>query len=425
MMRRHADPSLVPEAPERLQALGVQRRLELLSMVGDRFLSLSDPLRQEAEVRIPEEARLPLSAIRPLLDRVAQGWTRGSLETLLAQDFPDPAMLDRFCPGPSGRLERVIPPRLLVQYASGNVPGTGATALIRGLLVGAPTLLKPGSGDRVLPELLVRGLHETAPGLAGTCALLPWRGGQGGEEERACLKAADMVVVYGGEEAAQAVRERLSPLTPLRVYGPRISGGIVLRGGLADDDQVLEHAADAIVAYEQRGCVSPQVIWVEEGGRQSPREWAEALGRALEVRQAAGSVDGSVDRRMMYEVALFDAAHDPARAVFGGPEQGWMVLFEPRATQLAPTCLGRTVRVHGFEQTSEIIDAIRPMAPYLQTMALEGEGPDRLALADRLACAGVTRITRFREQPWPPAWWKEDGEGPLRTLVRWAVVEGD
>lgn len=423
-MTHHVQPFLLPDALERLQALGVRRRLEILSMAGERFLSKSDPLRHEAEARIPAEARLSLAAVQTLLDRVAQGWTRQSLERLLAQDFSDPEMLDRFVPGPSGGSERAIAPRLLVQYASGNVPGTGATALIRGLLIGSPTLLKPGSGDRVLPELLARGLREAAPDLEGTFGLLPWRGGEGGQEEQACLKAAELVVVYGGEDAARSVRERLSPLTPLRVYGPRISGGVVLRDRTLDAE-VLEHAADAVAVYEQRGCVSPQVIWVEEGGGRSPREWAEALGQALEARRHAEVADGIVDRRMTYEEALFDAAHDPDRAVLGGPEQGWMVLFEPRATRLTPTCLGRTVRVHGFAQPAEIVSALRPMAPYLQTMALEGEGPDRLALANLLAGSGVTRITRFKDQPWPEAWWKEDGEGPLRTLVRWAVLEDD
>jgi hypothetical protein len=253
---------------------------------------------------------------------------------------------------------------------------------------------------------------------------LRWRGGEGGEEEQSCLKAADLVVVYGGETSARAIRKVLSPLTPLRVYGPRVSGGVIQRD-LVGDPEVVKAAAEAVVAYEQRGCVSPQVIWVEEGGARTPRAWAEALGVALESRRQSGSTATGVSQRMAYEEALFEAAHDPARAVLGGPEQGWMVLFSPKTTRLTPTCLGRTVRVHGFSQIAEVTRALLPMASYLQTMALEGTGAPRLPMAEALARCGVTRITRFRDQPWPPAWWKEDGDGPLRALVRWAVWEDD
>jgi hypothetical protein len=323
-------------------------------------------------------------------------------------------------------LHRAIPPRLLVQYASGNVPGTSATALVRALLVGAPTVLKPGHGDQALPDLLARSILDAEPRFEGTFLLAPWRGGEGGPAELACLQAADLMVIYGGLGAVEAVRGLLPPQTPLRIYGPRISGGVVLAPCSADP-AVIEAAADAVCAYEQRGCVSPQVIWVQESPGRGPfptsRAWAKALAEALERRRGALDPRLAVVHRTFYEEAVFAAAHDPTQAVYGGPDRGWMVQYTPNPSRMTPTCGGRTVRVHGFTDPAEVIAAMEPMASYLQTLAVEGDPPSTLAIADALARCGVTRITSFADQPWPPAWWREDGDEPLRTLVRWSVIE--
>lgn len=414
---------LIQHGPDKLEALGVGGRLQALDLAGRRFRDPHDPIRIEAEARVPEEAHLTPEATRPLLDALAAQWTSDALRVALEAEFPDLRVLDSFIPGPQGESLKAMPPRLLVQYGSGNVPGTSATALVRALLVGAPTVVKPGQGDRVLPELLGRALLEVEPSLQDTFLVGDWRGGQGGHVEERCLAAADRMVIYGGLEAVKAVRHLLPPLTPLDIYGPRISGAILLAQATSISAHV-EAAADAICAYEQRGCVSPQVFWVQESPDQSARAWAEALAEALERRPSASvTTTQVVAMRAEYEAARYAQALDPEEAVFGSPQQGWMVLYTPRCPQLTPTCLGRTVRVHGFSEASEVLVALKPMTPYLQTMAVEGDEPGRLALVRGLAQYGVTRVTSLKNQPWPPIWWKEDGTETLRSLVRWCVVE--
>jgi len=44
-------------------------------------------------------------------------------------------------------------------------------------------------------------------------------------------------------------------------------------------------------------------------------------------------------------------------------------------------------------------------------------------LANSLANFGLTRVTTFDRQPWPPAWWRHDGTEPLRALVDWVELE--
>lgn len=412
---------------EALRELGFRERLRLAARAGARFLDPGDPLRREALERLPGDAALPPAEAERVLDGMARDWTLERLSAAVRADFPDPDVLDGFRPGPRGDRVRVMPPRLLVQVCAGNVPGTGATALLRGLLVGAPTLLKPGTGDRVLPELVARALREEsgegAGSLARGFAVVGWEGGAGSDMERTALAAADRVAVYGGADAVEGVRALAGPLTPVVVYGPRISIGVVLADAAADDG-VVEAAAEAVAAYAQRGCVSPHLVWVEEGGGRAPEAWAESMAQALRRRAAgSGAGDAAVGMRALAEGAAYAAAAGRGDRVFGGPEAGWMVLWEPGARPFEPSCLGRTVRVRPLGTLDELPDRLEPARKVLQSAAVEGAEPRRTEVALLLGRTGITRITTFGRQPWPPAWWRHDGEGPLRALVNWVSLE--
>ena len=54
----------------------------------------------------------------------------------------------------------------VTHICAGSVPGVSISSAIRGLIVGSPVLLKPGSGDRVLPSALVDILDDAGEGLA-------------------------------------------------------------------------------------------------------------------------------------------------------------------------------------------------------------------------------------------------------------------
>jgi hypothetical protein len=129
----------------------------ILGRVGRRFLDPEDPLRREAEARIAVEAGYSEAMARTVTEGMARDWTEERLRTLVRADFPDPEVLDRFGPGPEGSRIRALGPDLAFHVGAGSVPGVTATSLIRSLLVKSPVLVKPGAGDRALPELFLRG----------------------------------------------------------------------------------------------------------------------------------------------------------------------------------------------------------------------------------------------------------------------------
>jgi hypothetical protein len=71
---------------------------------------------------------------------------------------------------------------------------------------------------------------------------------------------------------------------PVVAYHHRASVALVGRAALTNSTlpSTALDVARAVSMFDQRGCVSPQVVWVEEGGEVSPNAMAEAVAHALE-----------------------------------------------------------------------------------------------------------------------------------------------
>ena len=310
------------------------------------------------------------------------------------------------------------------------MPGVGATSLLRSLLVKTPVLLKPGLGDVVLSCLLARAVAEADETLAAALAVVYWPGGVGSALEEAALRAAEQVVAYGGPDVLAQLQQRVPAATPLLVYPHRMSMGAVGREALGTEAGALlvaEEAARAVAMFDQRGCVSPQVVWVEEGGSVTPRAWARALAKALAELERT-LPQGPPDPAIASRIHQLRGTAELRRA--SGTEDELITEDGARCTVLFdtdpgpfPPCLGRTVRVRPLSSLERLEHILPAFQPLLQTFAVAGGERTVDRIAESLVASGVTRITTFVDQPWPPPWWRHDGTGPLLSLVRWTGIE--
>lgn len=421
---------------DRLADLPASELAHLLGRVGRRFLEPGDPLRDRALQLLPSTAGISPAMARAVLDGMAADWTPERLEGLLRADLGRPEALDAFVPGAAGGRVRAFGPRLGVHLSAGTVPGVSVTSLIRGLLVKSPVLLKPGRGDVVLPVLFLRALAREAPEVAAAAAVVYWPGGATDAEDE-LLRQADLVVVYGSDATVESVRSRLRPTTRLVAYRHRVSLALVGREALGPE---MERAGDgdarppapralarAVALFDQRGCVSPHAVYVEEGGDATPRDFAEALARSLEALDRelpSGVVDPEEASRLqqLRGTTELRVAAGEGRELWHGGQSPWTVVYDPDPAFEA-SCLNRMVRVKPVGHAEELPDLLEPVARHLQTVAAEGLGERAEAVCGMLARIGVSRITPIEAAPWPPPWWHHDGAGALSALIRWADVE--
>jgi hypothetical protein len=212
-------------------------------------------------------------------------------------------------------------------------------------------------------------------------------------------------------------------------YHHRLSVGLVGREALTTEraPYVARMAARAVSMFDQRGCVSPHAIYIEEGGALDPGEWAALLASAMadiEVEIPAGYLaasDASAVHQTRGSAELREASGSGVR-VFRADESFWTVILEDEM-RFTPSCLNRVVSVVPTPDLGCVAGALKEVGRYLQTVAVEG-AEDRLPiLAEALGRAGATRITSFEKAPWPPPWWHHDGASVLSGLIRWIDIE--
>jgi len=389
------------------------------------WLDPAFPPRRHAEELLPAITGYSPPMVREGLSALLRGLGREALLQCLTAEFGDPSCLDSFRPlRGTGLLSRAFGPRLAVHVFSGNVPGLPIWSLTCGLLVKAANLGKTASGEPLLPALFAASLAEVDPDLARCLAIVYWPGGAE-DLESAAFERADAVIAYGSDEALRSLRERIPAAARLLAYSHRLSFGAIARevltaAGAAD---VAARAAADVATFDQQGCVSPHLFYVEAGGEVSPRDFAAALAAALrevERRLPRGRIPlaASAAIRGMRDLADLGGAE-----MWASPAgTAWTVIFEEDTT-FAPSCLNRTVRVKPVADLADLPPLLAPLGNVLQTAGVAAP-PARLpALAARLGRLGVTRLCPLGQMPFPAFAWHHDGRGNLLDLIRFTDIE--
>jgi hypothetical protein len=399
-----------------------------LGSVGERFLRQGDPLREAALGVLPESAGLSREMATAVLDGMAKDWTVARLRELLEREFEDPRCLDGFTTS-RGRRLMAVGPSLCAQVVAGSVPGVSVHALIRSLLVKGPTLVKPGLGDLELPRLFATGLSEEDAALAEAVRVLYWKGGSE-DKERAAFAGADVVVGYGSDASIEALRARLPATARFVSYHHRVGFAVVGRQALAGDQlpRTARQLAGAVALFEQRGCVSPHVVFVEARDEEEVESFAVEVAHAFEELEgswpgpALDAHDGAALQQLR-KTAELRAATGGGAVWHGGSEATWTVVHERRDVEWGASCFARAVRVRGVERLAEVAEQLGPLGDHLQTIGYAGISSDELeGFAAAMGSLGASRVVPIGDVALPPPWWLHDGRPPLRELVRWVEL---
>ncbi len=426
----------VPELTTVLDAITAARDayladLPVLEIVGrlDKAVGLwldpAFPPRRLAEDLLPVITGYSPPMIRAGLSTLLGGLRREALIECLAAEFGDPACLDAFRPlRGTGLLTRAFGPRLAVHVFSGNVPGLPVWSLTCGLLVKAANLGKSASGEPLLPALFAASLAEVDPDLARCLAVLYWPGGAEALEV-AAFTGAEAVIAYGSDGALEALRGRVPAGTRFLGYRHRLSFGLIGREALtaAGAAALAARAAADVATFDQQGCVSPHLFYVEAGGDLSPRDFAAALAAALEElerRLPRGGIPLGASAAIQGLRDTADLAGAEVWASAGGT--AWTVIYEGDAA-FAPSCLNRTVRVKPVADLADLPPLLAPLGPSLQTAGVAVSQERLPVLAARLGRLGVSRLCPLGQMPFPAFAWHHDGRGNLLDLVRFSDIE--
>ena len=416
-------------ARDHLKTMRVSQIIQVVDRTIARLLDPRDPYRQQADRLLPLVTGYDAEMVRLGLTSFLKTFRAPQLHRFVAEDFANPKMLDQFQPAAKGGAVRAFGPELLVHSWAGNVPGLPLWSLVCGLLVKAGSIGKLPSAEPLFAGLFARLLAEVHPPIADCLAVVWWKGGD--EDAAAALFAqADTVLAYGGNDALEQVRRQLPVTTRFLPHGHKLGLGMIGRAAL--DVQrapaTARLAAHDVARYEQQGCYSPHVFYVERGGKVAPREFAQYLAGELASlqrrfpRRALALEDSAAIAGWRQSSELHGLSVEGS-GLIGDAGAPWAVAYCDAAQALAPTAGHRNIQVVAVDNLDDVVAQIEHHRPYLQTVGLAAEPAELFRLGELLGRAGVTRICAIGAMTAPEAGWHHDGRFNLLDLVRMVEIE--
>ena len=406
-------------ALQQLRRRSVDDLLVTVDRVVAAWLHPQSAIRRQAEVVLPAATGFSPEMVRHGLPLLLNGLRAESIRAALDAELGDLRVLDGMRAG-----RHAAGPPLILHVMSGNIPGLVAAPVLLSLVLKSAVLVKSAAGDPIFPALLAESISEVDAELGRCVVVTYWRGGDQ-EIEAAALGAADLVVASGSDAAIAALASR----APRRFigHGHKVSFAAVGREYLQDRESAEEIArrlAYDVSLWDQQGCLSPQLCYLESGGAVTPHEFAAHLGQKLsDLAVTLPPRQRSFDEHA--EVLRFrqEAEWHPARSVLASSgSNDWSISIEEDA-EFSPTCLNRCIRIKVVSDLSRAAAALAPQRSYLEAVGLAVPAVRVQEISAMLARCGVHRICPIGEMQRPPLSWRQSGRPRIADWVEWAVVE--
>jgi len=415
-----------------LESRTTESIIRLLDGLACEWLSADFPFRLEVLESGPAATGFSGAVLAAGLDQFFKQLTSENLEALLRQELGHPHRLDGFHPDEhqagAKRTALARGPLLLAQIAPGNIPNPVLSAMVFGLLTRSAQFVKCASGGAFIPRLFAHSLYE-ADHKAGSCLeVAEWKGGIE-PLEAALFAEADCVAATGSDEMLEAIGKRIPRTARFLGYGTRVSFGYVTRESLEQNaEAVVQKAAADVTAWNQRGCLSPHVIYVEDSGKVTAEAFAALLAGQLDAvektfprgtlntREAAAISM----RRSFYEVR---AAHSLETKMWASLEStAWTVILE-NDPLFQTSCANRFIYIKAVADLTHALQGAELVRDKVSTIGLSSTAAQARDLAPHLARWGARRVCPLGQMQNPPLGWRHDGRPPLGDLVTWTDWE--
>jgi hypothetical protein len=479
-----------PRAPQ--GAAFSERFQAALALVGRRLAAPSDPLHVRAMATLPgytgySEAmvRFTLSALDMwTLDQLTAAFRLAPPVEVATRWQPMDALPGRLRFYHADRWQRFrqwllgrgkyslfgtsLPLDMAVGYGAGNVPGT---ALLIAFLAQATTLtgdappvvvVKNSRREPIFAPLLLKALETVDPDLLCATAVLIWDYADAAVQEH-LLAQADLVIAAASDGTIAQIdgdlRRHARPgLARFHPHGHKVSfsaiGREVLTRGLCIQpegaaliDAVALLAALDSVFWDQHGCLSSRIHFVESGSQEhySPLEYANHLTEQLGLLASFLPRGAWPQQRLHDRFDRYKLLESTGQVrVLTGYDDEFVVILDERRVDafgfqaLVNDCEGRVIVVRPVAELLEVPDRYLRLLPAanLQSLSVavgrEGEPLTAQFLRFAEACGerGVTAVRTVGRGAFPQLAYSWDGFIPLdlirqRSEGRFTTIEFD
>jgi hypothetical protein len=359
---------------------------------------------------------------QPYIKALAQFVSRDNFEEILKVALRgNLKVLDSFnnLPISSMRFYHCQPRGLVIHWLAGNAPLLGFYSLFQAMVTKNASIIKPSSrAYKDFVDILVTMKKVNTAKIRGkdllksVAVVLVDRKDTVWQNELS--KGADVRIAWGGKEAVESISSLPKSVhTEDIILGPKYSLGIIDKGLAADFKKVTAKLALDIATFDQYACSSPHTIFIEKGGKVSPKEFATELARSLEYVGKKLIKKSPANPRKSLDILTLRAKYSMLGDIWSSPNTEWtVILSEEKGLGLA--CASRVIfikPINSIEEVSAYVDRGK------QTLGTALCGPNQQLLLEKLTLKGIDRCVpygrmTFFESPW-------DGMFMIDRLVRW------
>ncbi len=401
-----------------------------LGQVAQNWLNPKDPIRKEAESSLTDATGYSRAMIQRALEETFQRLRKEALLRLLRNELGGRMkVLDRFTL--YDKKQKTIRARasghdVILHLLSGNIPGIGIPSIVYGLLTKSGNLVKVASEEPFLARLFARSVEKVDETLGKCISVAYWKGGER-EIEDTAFASVSLVVATGSDETLSDIQKRIPYPVRFIPYGHKISFGIIGKVALTLNARTLlyERAALDVAVYDQQGCLSPHMFFVQEGGKKTPREFA------IQLLEALGDMENtlpprflSLDEKLNIRSFLSRYEFHPNAEIFQSPSGRSVVIFLPES-RLPLSCLNRVIFVVPFSGISQVLETISGYVGKISTVSVAVTRKQLKALMEPLHRLGVSRICPVGWMQLPSAVWHRDNRPVLSDFLLWTDWEYD
>ncbi|MCI2862836.1 acyl-CoA reductase LuxC [Staphylococcus hominis] len=392
------------------------------------LLDRNSPWRSQVEEVIPQITGYSYETIKVGFTKYLSRFRKHELSRFLTEDFTNPNILNQFVPNSKGGYSKAISSDIVTHLWSGNVPGLPLWSLISSLLVKSGNICKLPKSEPFIGSWFAQIINEIDPTIGACIAVLYWQGGVT-DIERVAIKHSDIIIGYGDNNTLNEVSKRIPVTKRFLSYNEKISLAIISKEALKPNKvkSLAQDIALEIIRYDQQGCYSPQMIFIESSLKITPKMFAQMIKSALQQLELQYplhtlSIDESMEHLNRLKDEEMKSLFNNNREVYTNKDSSWVLIYQEEL-QFTPSPLNRFIRIMPFDDIHNLVHIFSPFKNYLQTVGIAASVETTFKWCEKLANIGANRFSSINSMTLPEAAWHHDGGFNLKDLVFYVDIE--
>jgi len=321
------------------------------------------------------------------------------------------------------------PKGIVCHWMAGNVPTLGIYSVLQSILCKNGNILRVSKESVIAVYELLKLLDNIEVKYEGNIysskiilkniALIYFNSEDENLNSQMSLKA-DARIVWGSKIAVDAISLMPKKTTCKDlIFGPKYSFSIFDKSAIESNDfeEYLENLVTDTIAFNQKGCSSPQVLFIEKS-KLNIEEFAQILcvkfekitKRYTNLDLEEATVAKIINKRGEYLLGRSKLAY-----ISSGLQ--YTILID-NELKLEEAITGRTIFI---KEVEDILDVCSLITKNIQTIGIASKNSNKiLEFADKVTTLGVDRVVKigymnFYDSPW-------DGCLIMSELVRWCSL---